>query len=120
MVDSIRLQEALKQNKLDEEFIKRRLFHLELKSKLNERKLKKISDQTSSDIEFRREIELNEFLRAQIDYYRRKLETTRQKLEDIEQENKKLNTDYQDLSSICESSFFEIYKQVSVINRIKT
>ena len=122
MVDSIRLQEAIKQNKLDEEYIKRRLFHLELKSKLNDRKLKKVasnSEQTSIETEFRREVELNEFLRAQIDYYRRKLETTRLKSDSIENEQKQMNADYEILSSsVCEANFVEIYKQVDNIGII--
>ena len=122
MVDSIRLQEAIKQNKLDEEYIKRRLFHLELKSKLNDRKLKKVasnSEQTSIETEFRREVELNEFLRAQIDYYRRKLETTRLKSDSIENEHKQMSADYEILSSsVCEANFVEIYKQVDNIGII--
>lgn len=122
MVDSIRLQEAIKQKKLDEEYIKRRLFHLELKSKLNDRKLKKVassSEQTSVETEFRREVELNEFLRAQIDYYRRKLETTRLKSESIENEHKQMRADYEILSSsVCEANFVEIYKQVDNIGMI--
>jgi hypothetical protein len=122
LVDSIRLQEAIKQNKLDEEYIKRRLFHLELKSKLNDRKLKKVasnSEQTSVETEFRREVELNEFLRAQIDYYRRKLETTRLKSDSIENEHKQMSADYEILSSsVYEANFVEIYKQVDNIGMI--
>ena len=99
-MESIRLEEARMVNKLDDEYIKRRLFHLELKSKLNERKLKKLlSSDDYSEAELRREAELNEFLRAQLDYYRRKLDTSRRKLTSLEHEHIQLASDYQMLAN---------------------
>ena len=70
LLESIRAQEAANTNKLDEEYFKRKLFHLDLKSKLNERKLTKMNVDIN-ETALRKEAELNEFLKAQIDYYQR-------------------------------------------------
>lgn len=118
LVESIRFQESKNQNMLDEEYIKRKLFHLDLKSKLNERKIKKITNSKQyNDIELRREAELNEFLRAQIDYYKRKLETTKHKWESLQRENDKLKLDYESMSRnlLCESNTIESYNKVVMI-----
>lgn len=106
LIESIRLQEARAVDQLDEEYIKRCLFHLELKSKLNERKLKKLLHEAGGldEAELHREAELNEFLRAQIDFYRRKLDTSRRKLTSIEREHDQLVLDYQKLLHLANSS----------------
>lgn len=70
VLESIRMQEAKNGNRLDEDYMRRKLFHLDLKSKLNERKLKKM-DAEISEVGLKKETELNEFLKAQIDYYQR-------------------------------------------------
>lgn len=101
-------------DQLDEEYIKRRLFHLELKSKLNERKLVKMyASNEYSEIELTREAELNEFMRAQIDYYRRKLDTSRHKLTSLDHEHNQLTLDYKMLVASANSTASSSYIQAA-------
>lgn len=80
------------------EIFKRKLLILDLKHKLNKKKLDKLENQEeNSDLVLNKEIELNQFLLAQQGYYRRKLNMSKYNLESIENEYEKLKSEYNSL-----------------------
>lgn len=98
-LENTNLKSMSRLNLNETDFLKKKLFHLELKHKLNERKLAKLEKrEEDGDVTLDKEKELSEFLRAQLDYYRRKLKNSKLKIEFLERQYEQLKTEYEHLN----------------------
>ena len=104
------------------ELIKRKMLILDLKNCMNKKKLHKLetSKEEVDEAILNKEIELNLFLNAQHDYYKRKLELAKLNLDSLENDYDKLKTEYNFLIDTLPINYHEedqnLYTSYSKLN----